>query len=64
MELQDVRRQSKRRCSTFTARQTIDVASELRSHVKIAAFGGNLTVAHMLHSFLLKNFLRHNRVGR
>ena len=64
IELQEVRRPSQSRCSTFTARQTINVAPELRSHVKIAAFECNLTVAHVLHSLLLNNFPRRKRVGR
>jgi hypothetical protein len=64
IELQDVRRQSMRACSTFTTRSPINVAPELRARIRIATLECNLTVAHVRHSLLLNNFPRRKRVGR
>ena len=36
----------------FTARRTIDVTTELRGRIKVAAFQGGITVAEMLRGLL------------
>jgi hypothetical protein len=36
----------------FTARRTIDVTTELRGRIKVAAFQGGITVAEMLRDLL------------
>ena len=40
----------------FTARLTIDVTSELRGRIKVAAFQRGVTVADMLRDLLVKAF--------
>jgi hypothetical protein len=40
----------------FTGRLTIDVTSELRGRIKIAAFQRGVTVADMLRDLLVKAF--------
>ena len=40
----------------FTARLTIDVTSELRGRIKVAAFRRGITVADMLRELLAREF--------
>jgi hypothetical protein len=40
----------------FTARLTIDVTSDLRGRIKIAAFQRSITVADMLRDLLAREF--------
>lgn len=40
------------KADVFTARLTIDVTSELRGRIKVAAFRGGVTVADMLRELL------------
>jgi hypothetical protein len=40
----------------YTARLTVDVTPELRSRIKLAAFGRGLTVAEMLRALLEAQF--------
>jgi hypothetical protein len=40
----------------FTARLTIDVTSELRARIKVAAFQRGVTAADMLRDLLVKAF--------
>ncbi|MFT0875894.1 hypothetical protein VRZ08_04975 [Rhodopseudomonas sp. G2_2311] len=42
--------------SSFTARLTIDVTSELRGRIKVAAFRRGITVADMLRELLAREF--------
>lgn len=59
-----VRRYRRRGRNVFTARLTIDVTSDLRARIKIAAFERGVTVAYMLRILLLKNFPRAARGRR
>ena len=64
VESHSTRVQRRRRRSAFTARLTIDVTTDLRGRIKIAAFERGITVAYMLRNLLLKSFPRTKRGRR
>jgi hypothetical protein len=56
IETADARTPRSRCVDAFTARLTVDITSELRGRIKVAAFRRGVTVADMLRDLLAREF--------